>query len=177
MKKEKWLSLLFFLYIVVFAVVFNFIKLYLSFKFITIIYVIHFLIFIPIFIIYELINKRKIALTLLLLFLLPVSLRFILPKSIIIRSEWKRLYKACVIVLKYRDYGKNMKYDWKSIKKTTTTRPPISWIDFKYYNLQKKFNGSISIYTSSIKVGKKWIFLEYNTQTKKFKIINDKTHK
>ena len=177
MKKENLLSLLFFLYIAVFAVVFNFTKFYLSFKTITIIYVVHFLIFIPIFIIYELINKRKIALTLLLLFLLPVSLRFILPKSMIINSEWKRLYKASVIVLKYRGYEKDWLYDWKNIKQVTLTNPPISWIDFKYFKVRENFDSSISIYTSSLKLGKKWVFLEYNTQTEKFELVNDKTHK
>ncbi|MCD6579035.1 hypothetical protein J7L48_06130 [bacterium] len=144
---------------------------------ITIIFIFHFIVVIPVFIIYELMNKRKIVLTLLIIFLLPVSLRFIIPKSMLIKYEWNRLYKASALVLKYKNYEKNWEYNWKDIKEVTLTDPPISWIDFKYYKIRENFDGSLSIYSSSFKVGQKWVFLEYSTKTDRFEIVNDETYK
>lgn len=171
------LDIISFLYIVFFAIIFDYIKLHLNFKTITIIFIFHFLILIPIFIIYEFINGKKTALILLLLFLLPVSLRFILPKSVIIHYEWKRLYKAAAIVLEYKSYDENWEYNWKNIKNITKEHPPVSLVDFKYFKVRENFDESISIYSSSMKINGKSAFLEYNTKTEKFDIVNDENHR
>ncbi len=116
----------------------------------------------------------KTALLFVILYLFPVPGRFFLPQSILVKIDQGTLYSVARKLERFTYEHKRAPESWKEMKNVKSIkRTPYSLVNFKYFELNRTFDGNCLIIIPPFKYKGERILIYYDSKESAIKYAKE----